>query len=241
MDKLRQTTHRIGILSQANHLPPRRSRSGVDFRSVSRSIKCQRQPDALGGSRRVGHTSEQQIDSHPTRLLQGLADGRQTDVVSDIDVVKPDDGQFLEARTGHAPGQLSARPCAWLSLAAKIAVGGSGRSSSRWAESRAFSRLCGASATYSPGKITPAAAKRLPIAFQAPITGVNRVVGQIGVADESATTMTLLEQVLGRHLPAGPVVDADAAERFLRKLDQHGLQLMVDKTLGCRLVERQTP
>ena len=47
--------------------------------------------------------------------------------------------------------------------------------------------------------------------------------------------MTFTQQVFPRQLSTGPVIDTNADERFLRKLDQHGLQLIFEKSFGCRL------
>ena len=82
---------------------------------------------------RVSQTRQEQLGSDPTRVIQRLVDGGQSDIIRHFQIIETNDRQI----TGNFQSQLRATfntAIAWISAAAKMAVGGLGkRSSSRTA------------------------------------------------------------------------------------------------------------
>ena len=96
-----------------------------------------------------GQRLKQQLGPAAAALEQRLANGREPRVGGGLDVVEADDGELVRDARRPRRCAASSTPSAWVSEAAKIAVGGSGRRSSSSPMLRATWRLCVPSRTYS--------------------------------------------------------------------------------------------
>ena len=116
-------------------------------------------------------------------------------------------------------------PIAWVSEAAKIAVGGSGRPSSSEVNASAWAGPCGPTLISSWSAAAPAAVQRPAVALQPPVRSGEaqrrRRVAPHPVADEADPGVPEREQMLGGQAPAGRVVDHRVRHAADAHVDRH--------------------
>ena len=116
----------------------------------------------------------------------------------------------------------SSTPSAWTSEAATTAVGGSGMANSSAASWRAAVRTCGPYFTYRGSNVTPASARASGVAGLAVAAGHEAERVALRLADERDALVAQRQEVVGGDPAAGAVVDDDARQRRVRRVDQHG-------------------